>query len=152
MKSVITSSRTCWSLITVPSSASWLPAGGPAHGRGGDALAVGRHARPVKRGLDEPPLAQPEVALGEQQPVAEQRPEQPHAGALDEVAAPRHQHLFDRVRMVEEHGAARAEAHGHDVAVPRAADVEAELVALEVAQTSEEPTTPRSAKRSRHPT
>ena len=62
----------------------------------------------MKRGLHEPALAQPGVALGEQQPVAEHRAEQAHAGALDEVAIPGHQQLFDGVGMEDHEDADRA--------------------------------------------
>jgi len=87
----------------------------------------------VERGLDEPPLAQPDAALGQQEPVAERPREQTDAGALDEVAAPRDQDLLDGVRVVDEQPAIRPEAQRHDVAVvTRARRVEAELIARQV--------------------
>jgi hypothetical protein len=55
-------------------------------------VAVAAWALAVEGGLDKPPLAQPDVAFREPEPVAEQWPEQLDAGSLDEVAAPRHQH------------------------------------------------------------
>jgi hypothetical protein len=92
----------------------------------------------VERGLEEPPLAQPDPGLGEQKPVAEQPREQTDAGTLDEVPVPRDQDLFDGIRVVEEQPAPGPEAYRHDVAVLAGArGIEAELIAREVRTTSE---------------
>jgi hypothetical protein len=104
----------------------------------------------VTRRLREPALAQPEVPLGEQEAVAEEAVEQAHAGTLDVVAVARDQHLLDDVRVVDEERAAVAEAHRHEIAVlAGAAVVEAELIAVEVAQAAQEQA-PLRARRQRH--
>ena len=63
----------------------------PLQARGRHDLPVGGDALPVKRGLNEPALAQPEVALGEEQALAQEGSKQANAGTLDEVPASRHQ-------------------------------------------------------------
>src|SRR5678815_1978623 len=101
----------------------------------------------MERGLDEPPLAQPDPALGEKDPVAEHPREQPDAGALDEVAAPRDQDLLDGVRVVDEQAAIRPEAQRHDVAVfARARRIEAELIARQIGTASEQEATSRTSR------
>jgi len=109
--------------------------------------AIAGHALAVERGLDQPPLAQPRVALGEQEPIAEERPQQAHAGALDEVPVAGHEQLLDGVRVVDEQDAERAHLRLDEVAVlARAFLVEAELVAAEVARGSAEVPAPGAGK------
>ena len=115
-------------------------------------LAVPGDALAVKRRLQQPPLAQPRLALGEEEALAQQWAQQPHAAALDEVAAPGHEQLLDRVRMVDEQDAIGAEPGLNDVAVlPRARLVEAELVAPDRRRAAAEITTLRAGERGCHP-
>ena len=56
-----------------------LPVGHLSRGIGGHDLAVRREALPVEGRLDEAPLAQPEVALGEQEAVSQEPAQQANA-------------------------------------------------------------------------
>ena len=101
--------------------------------------------------LHEAALAQPRLALRQQQAVAEQRTQQPHARTLDEIAIARDKQLLDRVRMVDEQDAERPHARLDDVAVlPRARFVEAELVAAEMRAASGEEAGPRPREDALH--
>src|SRR5262249_45625688 len=130
------------------------PAGEATSGVVGHHLAVGRDALPVKGRLDEPALAKPELAFGEEQAVARQLPqEQTHPGTLDEVAVLRDEHVFDGIRMVDEESTARADANRHEVAVvPGAPGIEAELIAPELATAAEQKVAsrPSGKRRERH--
>jgi hypothetical protein len=118
---------------------SLLPLGQAERGVGRHHVAGGRDALSVEGGLDETPLAQPEVVLGEEQAVAEHRPEETHPRALVEITAARHQDVLDDVRMIDQDRATGAEADGDEVAVLACArGIEAELIALQVGQTSEQ--------------
>src|SRR5712691_1353532 len=116
-----------------------FPVDQPALGVGRHGLAVAGEALAVERGLNEPALAEPGTALGEQEALAEQGSKQAGAGTLHEVPASRHQDFLDGVRMVEQKRAAGAEPHRHDVAVVvRTGSVEGKLITLKVSEASEE--------------
>jgi len=110
-----------------------------ALGERGHHVAVAGHTLAVERGLDQPALAQPRIALGEQQTVAEQGTEQLHAGTFDEVPAPGHEQFLDGVRVVDQQDAVGNHPCLDDVAVlPSAGLVEAELIAPERGHAPEE--------------
>jgi hypothetical protein len=116
-----------------------VPVGGAAGGIGGHGLAVGRDALAVEGGLHEPSLAQPDIALGGEQPIPQECSHQADAATLDEVAVSFHEHFLDGVRVVDQETGERAQAHWHDVAIlPRAPGIEAELIAIEVAEAPED--------------
>jgi hypothetical protein len=116
-----------------------VPVGGAAGGIGGHGLAVGRDALAVERRLHEPSLAQPDIALGGEQPIPQKCSHQADAPTLDEVAVPFHEHFLDGVRVVDQETRERAQAHRYDVTIlPSAPDIEAELIAVEIAEAPEE--------------
>src|SRR5579864_2906458 len=93
----------------------------------------------MKGGLHQPPLAQPEVALAEQQAVAEQRTETPRRLALAIVVVARHQHLFDEQWMTNDHHRGQAEANAHQVAiVARDVRQQAQRVAAQIGQKAQD--------------
>src|SRR5712691_8347016 len=89
--------------------------------------------------LNQTALTQPGVALGEEQPVADQGAKPAHAEALGKVPIARYEKLFDGVRVVDQQHSEGTQSGLDEVAVlPRARHVEAELVALEVGGASGE--------------
>lgn len=103
-------------------------------------VPVRRQSIMTERGLDEPPLAEPGIALVGQEPPAEDRlhvaPEEP---VLDEVVGPGNEHLFDQRRVVDEERGAGAQAKPYDVAVlPRAPLDEPEGVARELREVADQ--------------
>src|SRR5436309_5224002 len=105
----------------------------------------------MEGGLHEPPLAQPRVALRQQQPLAEQRTQQPHARTLDEIPVARDEQLLDGVRVVDQENSEGPHPRLDEIAVlARARFVEAELVAAEVGAASEEESGPRPREGALH--
>src|SRR5439155_4966991 len=105
----------------------------------GHHVAVAGHTLAVERGLDQPALAQPRIALGEQQAIAKQGTEQLYAGALDEVPASSHEQFLDGVRVVDQQDAVWTHPRLDDVAVlSRTRRVEGELIASERGYAGEE--------------
>src|ERR1051326_5445533 len=71
----------------------------------------------MKRRLHQPSLAQPEVALAEEQAPAEQRAETACRLAFAIVVITRHQNFFDEVRVADHDHLGQAETDLHQVAV-----------------------------------
>jgi len=120
-------------------------------GEGGHDIAISGEALAVEGGLNQPALAQPGVALGEEEAVTDQGAQPAQAEALGEVPVPRHEELFDGVRVVDQEHADGTQPRLDEVAVfPRARLVEAELIALEVGRASEEEAPLRSLEEGLH--
>ena len=66
-----------------------------------DDRSIGFDLRPMKRGLHQPPLPQPERAAAGHQPVAKRAPEKLHRSAFDEMPVLGHQHLLDQCRVAD---------------------------------------------------
>jgi hypothetical protein len=89
-----------------------VPAGRTARGVGRHDFAIGRDALAMKRGLHEPALAQPAIALGNDKPVAQETSQHANARSLYEIVSPSDHYLFDRIWMVDQKSTARPKRTG----------------------------------------
>jgi len=131
----------------------WAPLGKLLLREGDDDRRVGFDLRPMKRGLHQPPLPQPERAATGHQSLAERTLQELNRPAFDEMPVLGHQHLLDQCRIADQHRLARPEFHpDHRAMLASAVEKKREPIAPQFANVPDDRATfdPRRMKFGAH--